>query len=76
MKKIQAYESSTGAIFSTREEANMDEIREAADLVSGVDKDYLIRIVAGQLTNIDVQQAILRLAEAIDPRPVCEDRAA
>jgi hypothetical protein len=75
-KQIKAYQSSTGTIFSTREEANMDEIREAVDFICGLDKDDLIGIAAGRVTNTNVRDAIVRLAEAINPSPEHFERVA
>ncbi len=70
VKTIQAYRSSTGAIFETIDAADKDEIRNAADTLAGAEKNHLINIATGLSTSESTREAILRLAQAIKELPV------
>lgn len=69
VEKIQAYRSSTGAIFTTEEEARMDEIREAAERLAGVEKNHLINVASGRSTCDSTRKALLRLARELRELP-------
>lgn len=67
--RTTAYMASTGRLFMSCAEAEKDEIREAADILAGVEKSHLINLATGASGNQSTRAAILRLAEAIKCYP-------
>lgn len=70
VKQTTAYKSDTGKLFLTKEEAEKDEIRDAAEVLGGVEPSHLTNVGTGNSTCQRTREAILTLADAIRARPI------